>query len=189
MKIYTKTGDEGETGLFAGPRVWKDDLRIEAYGVVDELNAFLGWGRAQSLAPEIDAVLDQVQHDLFAVGAELATPEPQLHGTDLVGHEHIVALEQQIDHWETILPPLREFILPGGTAASAALHMARCACRRAERHVVTLRRHQPAVSEQVLRYLNRLGDLLFVLARAANYDNGVGDIPWKKPARCASRNE
>jgi cob(I)alamin adenosyltransferase len=91
MKIYTKTGDEGETGLFAGPRVWKDDLRIEAYGVVDELNAFLGWGRAQSLAPEIDAVLDQVQHDLFAVGAELATPEPQLHGTDLVGHEHIVA--------------------------------------------------------------------------------------------------
>jgi cob(I)alamin adenosyltransferase len=188
MKIYTKTGDEGETGLFAGPRVWKDDLRIEAYGVVDELNSFLGWGRAQPLSPAIDAVLDQIQHDLFAVGAELATPDPQRHGTDLVGHAHIVALEQEIDRWEAILPPLTQFILPGGSSSSAAIHMARCVCRRAERHVVTLRRHQPEVSEQVLRYLNRLGDLLFVLARAANHNQGVADIPWKKPARCATRN-
>lgn len=187
MKIYTKTGDEGETGLFAGPRVWKDDLRIEAYGVVDELNSFLGWARTQPLSPHIDAVLDQIQHDLFAVGAELATPDPRRHGTDLVGDEHIVALEQEIDRWESLLPPLTQFILPGGSPASAAIHMARCVCRRAERHVVTLRRHQPEVSEQVLRYLNRLGDLLFVLARATNHVEGVPDIPWKKPARCDSR--
>jgi cob(I)alamin adenosyltransferase len=188
MKIYTKTGDEGETGLFAGPRVWKNDLRIEAYGVVDELNSFLGWGRSQTLPPEIDSILERIQHDLFAVGAELATVDPQRHGMDLIGEEHITVLEQEIDHWEAILPPLREFIIPGGSSASAALHLARCVCRRAERHVVDLRLHQPEISEQVLRYLNRLGDLLFVLARAANHHLGVQDIPWKKPVRCGSRN-
>src|SRR5438270_6184221 len=181
MKIYTKTGDSGETGLFGGPRVRKDSPRIEAYGTVDELNAVLGFARGESLPPEIDHLLARVQSELFDVGAELATPEPQQHGTALVGPRHISELERAIDRFVAPLAPLKQFILPGGTRGAAALHVARTVCRRAERRVIALV-HAPAetISNDIVIYLNRLGDLLFVLARAANAAAGQGDVRWKK---------
>ncbi|MDX1946650.1 MAG: cob(I)yrinic acid a,c-diamide adenosyltransferase [Pirellulaceae bacterium] len=184
MKIYTKTGDEGETGLFAGPRVRKDDPRIEAYGTVDELNAALGLARLHPLPPAVETTLLAVQSELFSVGAELATPEPEKHGMDLVGDTHIAALEQAIDALDAQLPPLRRFILPAGSEGACQLHLARGICRRAERRVVTLA-HVPevAVSERIIRYLNRLGDYLFVAARAANQAAGVVELEWEKPAR------
>lgn len=182
MKIYTKTGDDGETGLFAGPRVRKDDLRIEAYGEVDELNSVLGIVRGATPPADIDQLLDRIQNELFAVGAELATPDPAAHGTRLIGEPHIAALETAIDRHEATLPLLRQFILPGGTRAASALHLARTVCRRAERRVVALR-HQPhvTVSNDLVVYLNRLSDLLFVLARAANAAENRPDVPWTKP--------
>ncbi|MDA1051562.1 MAG: cob(I)yrinic acid a,c-diamide adenosyltransferase [Planctomycetota bacterium] len=181
MKIYTKTGDGGETGLFAGPRVSKDDARIEAYGTVDELNAFLGLARAAELPAEIDAVIERIQHGLFAVGAELASPDPVAAKTKMVGLEEVAWLEETIDHSEASLEPLRQFILPTGTRGAAALHVARGVCRRAERRVVTLRRNSPEpVGEEVIQYLNRLGDLLFVLARRVNDLQGFKDVVWQK---------
>jgi len=181
MKIYTKTGDDGETGLFAGARVPKDDPRIEATGSVDELNAILGVARARGLADEIDRVLARVQHELFALGAELATPDPVAAGTRLIGESHVRRLEQAIDEHEAHLEPLRQFILPGGTEAAAALHAGRSVCRRAERRLVTLRRLSPQpVASDLIRYLNRLGDLLFVLARRANAIAGTPDVNWNK---------
>src|SRR5205809_3570575 len=138
MKIYTKTGDAGETGLFAGARVRKDDVRIEAYGTVDELNAVLGLARCEQLPTEIERTLERVQSELFSVGAELATPEPEKHGTALVGDTQITLLEQAIDNLEVGLPPLKQFILPAGSRGGALLHVARGVCRRAERRVVTL---------------------------------------------------
>jgi cob(I)alamin adenosyltransferase len=181
LKIYTKTGDSGETGLFGGPRVRKDSPRIEAYGTVDELNAMLGVARAEPLAPDIDHLLARVQSELFEVGAELATPDPQRHGTSLVGPRQISALEAAIDHFEATLAPLKQFILPGGTRGAAALHVARTVCRRAERRLVALV-HAPneTISNDIVVYLNRLGDLLFVLARTANAASGQADVPWKK---------
>ncbi len=181
MKIYTKTGDEGETGLFAGPRVSKDHPRIEAYGAVDELNSALGVARTEAMPGEIDALLQQIQNDLFSVGAELATPNPRERGTDLIGQAHVAALEAAIDRHEATLPPLKHFILPGGSKAAAALHLARSVCRRAERRVVTLS-HVPAedVSNDLVKYLNRLSDLLFVLARAVNAAAGHADVIWRK---------
>jgi cob(I)alamin adenosyltransferase len=181
MKIYTKTGDLGETGLFAGPRVRKDDSRIEAYGTVDELNAILGLARCQKLPSEIDALVAGVQHTLFDLGAELATPDPASRGTDLVSTGQIEALEAAIDKYEATVPTLKTFILPGGVAGAAWLHLARTVCRRAERHVVTLgHENDSKLSPHVLVYLNRLGDLLFVLARAVNHMAGRGDIAWQK---------
>lgn len=180
MKIYTKTGDEGETGLFAGPRVPKDDLRIEAYGAVDELNAMLGWVRSLQLDRVLDEPLGQIQHELFVVGAELATPSPEKLSMPLIGDREIERLEAWIDACEESLTPLRQFILPGGTPHSAAIHMARTVCRRAERRVVTLK-HSTAISDQVLRYLNRLSDLLFVMARQANALARISDVPWQQP--------
>ena len=183
MKIYTKTGDEGQTGLFGGPRVRKDDVRIEAYGTVDELNAALGLARCQPLAPQIDQCLLRVQSELFSVGAELATPEPQKHGTALVGDRQIAALEAAIDQLEETLPRLKNFILPGGSPGAALLHVARSICRRAERRVVTLASQPDAsMSPQIIRYLNRLGDYLFVAARAAGQHASIPEIPWEKPA-------
>jgi cob(I)alamin adenosyltransferase len=181
MKIYTKTGDSGETGLYGGPRVRKDSPRIEAYGTVDELNALLGLVRAEELPNEFDALLARIQSELFDVGAELATPDPERHGTALVGAARIAALESAIDRFEATLAPLKQFILPGGTRAAASLHVARTVCRRAERHVVTLS-HAPSetVSADLIIYLNRLSDLLFVLARAANAAAGQADVPWEK---------
>jgi cob(I)alamin adenosyltransferase len=182
MKIYTKTGDDGETGLFGGPRVRKDSLRIEAFGTVDELNAVLGLARASGLPAEIDAVIEPIQHELFALGAELATPNPERHGTALVGASAIAALEQAIDRAETSLQPLRQFILPGGAPAAAQLHVARTVCRRAERRLTSLiAATDEPVSPNTLVYLNRLSDLLFVLARQANALAGRPDVPWRKP--------
>ena len=182
MRIYTKTGDDGQTGLLAGPRVAKDDVRIEAYGTVDELNAALGTVRSYNPPAEMDELLVRIQNHLFAVGAELATPEPQAYGTALISTDDTAALEAAIDRYEDELPVLKQFILPAGTRLSTSLHMARAICRRAERRVVTLYRGTGAgVRNQPLCYLNRLGDLLFVLARAANAAGGVSDVPWQKP--------
>jgi cob(I)alamin adenosyltransferase len=182
MKIYTKTGDAGETGLFAGPRVRKDDVRIEAYGTVDELNAILGLARCEPLPAEVETTLQRVQSELFSVGAELATPEPEKHGTALIGDSHATALEQAIDPMESRLPPLRNFILPAGSRGASLIHVARGVCRRAERRVVTLA-HAPGsqVSDGLVRYLNRLGDYLFVAARFANLHSGGSETAWQKP--------
>lgn len=165
MRIYTKTGDRGQTGLFGGARVRKDDARVETFGAVDELNAAIGWARASGERPEIDRVLADVQVQLFELGAALAG------GPD--ANSHVAELEAAIDQFDAQLPPLRRFILPGGSPAAAALHLARTVCRRAERRAVTLGAKEAVV------YLNRLSDLLFVLARAANRSAGVPDVEWK----------
>lgn len=179
MKIYTKTGDDGETGLFGGPRVRKDAPRIEAYGAVDELNAVLGLARAETLPPDMDALLASIQNGLFDLGAELATPEPAKMGVSTVGASQIAKLETAIDHYEATLPALKQFVLPGGSRAAAALHIGRTVCRRAERRAITLATVEP-ISAQLIIYLNRLSDLLFVLARAANQSAGLPDVPWQK---------
>jgi cob(I)alamin adenosyltransferase len=182
MRIYTRTGDAGQTGLFGGPRVFKDDPRIEAYGAVDELNAFLGLARAEALPAEIESCLARVQNELFAVGAELATPDPQAKGTALASDACIAAIERAIDALEADLPPLQQFILPAGARSACALHAARGICRRAERRLISLvRQSQAPVSHRLIQYLNRLGDYLFVAARAANASAGIRDVPWSKP--------
>ena len=181
MKIYTRTGDAGDTGLFGGGRVTKDDPRVEAYGDVDELNAVLGMVRAVEQMPRIDEVLVPVQRDLFAIGALLATPDREKMALHLakarIDEERIAELEQAIDDAETELEPLRAFILPGGTPKSAALHVARTVCRRAERRVVSLQRTVD-LPELTVIYLNRLSDLLFTLARVANKRAGTGEVTW-----------
>jgi cob(I)alamin adenosyltransferase len=179
MRIYTKTGDDGTTGLFGGARVAKDALRVEAYGTVDELNSVLGVARAAGLAGELHVVLAEVQADLFALGAEVgATPgkEATLPSRP-IGVDDIARLERAIDAAEVELAPLRNFILPGGSAGAAALHLARTVCRRAERRALAARREAP-LREDLLVYLNRLSDLLFVLARRQNQLDGVADVPW-----------
>ncbi len=182
MTIYTRTGDGGETGLFAGPRVFKDHARVEAYGTVDELNCALGLARTCGHPEEIDALLCRIQRELFALGAELATPDPEASKMDLIRDQHVAALEAAIDRYEAQLPPLGQFILPAGSTASTFLHLARGICRRAERRVVSLCRTEPVrVSERTIRYLNRLGDLLFVLARVANAAANQPDMVWEKP--------
>ncbi len=186
MKIYTKTGDAGETGLFGGPRVKKDDPRVEAYGAVDELNAALGAARAASAGAdaELDRVLATVQHRLFAIGAELATPhEAKAHrAVPPIAPSWTAELERSIDDLDAQLPPLRQFILPGGVPFAAALHLARCVCRRAERRAVTLSQQAP-VDPAALVYLNRLSDWLFLAARAANHRAGAAEAPWSPPGR------
>jgi cob(I)alamin adenosyltransferase len=181
MKIYTRTGDAGDTGLFGGGRVPKDDPRVEAYGDVDELNAVLGMARAVDQMPRIDEVLVPVQRDLFAIGALLATPDRDKMAQQLakarVDEARIAELEQAIDDAEVELEPLRAFILPGGTPKAAALHVARTVCRRAERRVVALRHHVD-IPELAVIYLNRLSDLLFTLARLANRRAGAGEVTW-----------
>lgn len=181
MKIYTKTGDAGATGLFGGGRVAKDDPRVEAYGDVDELNAVLGMARAVELMPRIDEVLVPVQRDLFAIGALLATPDRDKMAQHLekarIDERRIAELEQAIDDAEQELEPLRAFIVPGGTPKAAALHVARTVCRRAERHVVRLQ-HAVELPALVVIYLNRLSDLLFTLARLANKRAGAGEVTW-----------
>ena len=183
MKIYTKTGDAGTTGLYAGPRVPKDHPRIEAYGTVDELNAALGMARSAGQTAEIDGLLAEVQHQLFAVGAALATPDPAGSGVNWIGVHHVQQLEAAIDAFDSRLPPLACFILPAGSQATTSLHLARAVCRRAERRVVTLRlAADPGVSDEIIVYLNRLGDLLFVLSRAATAAEGGVDVAWEKPS-------
>lgn len=200
MKIYTKTGDDGTTGLFGGPRVSKDDPRITAYGTVDELNALLGVAasfcrvgdgltareaKSEELSPQQSAVLDLlagIQSDLFSIGAQLATPEPEKHGMDLLTHARIEALESAIDEAERDLSPLKNFILPGGSLAASMLHLARTVCRRAERDVIRFAKASGTNAyEFPIVFLNRLSDLLFVLARWQNAQHGVEDIAWKRP--------
>jgi cob(I)alamin adenosyltransferase len=182
VKIYTRTGDQGETGLYGGERVPKDHLRVEAYGTVDEANAVLGLARvALADDPDFEAVLDRLQSLCFAMGADLATPFDANAGTRIrrLAFTDAETLEREIDRWDDGLPALRTFILPGGTPAAAALHHARTVVRRAERLVTLLLREEPdRTNPTVLVVLNRLGDLLFVLARAANVRRGVDDIPW-----------
>ena len=181
MKIYTRTGDAGDTGLFGGGRVAKDDPRVEAYGDVDELNAVLGMARAVERMPRIDEVLVPLQRDLFAIGALLATPDREKMAQHLekarIDEGRVAELERAIDDAESELEPLRAFIVPGGTPKAAALHVARTVCRRAERHVVTLQR-SVELPGLVVIYLNRLSDLLFTLARLANKRAGAGEVTW-----------
>ncbi len=179
MKLYTKTGDDGTTGLFGGGRVKKMSLRVEAYGTVDETNAVLGVARAAHLPPAIDAVLSLVQEDLFTLGAELACVpgrESKLN-MQLLGDGDVLRLEGAIDEADAGCPPLKTFVLPGGTAQAAALHLARTVCRRAER--ATLAIDDGPVRPELVVYLNRLSDLLFALARRANQLAAVDDVPWK----------
>jgi cob(I)alamin adenosyltransferase len=179
VKIYTKTGDSGETSLFDNSRVSKADARVDAYGEVDELNACLGAARAAGVDADIAAVLESIQRDLFAVGARLADPASRIADRltkAAVTAAQIDALEQAIDRLETELSPLRRFILPGGSPAGALLHLARTVCRRAERRVVGL--GPPPADPAVVMYLNRLSDLLFVMARAVNRRAGVPETEW-----------
>jgi cob(I)alamin adenosyltransferase len=178
MKIYTKTGDRGETGLFGGPRVRKDDPRIAAIGDVDELNACLGLIRCEPVDPRIDQLLATIQNELFDLGAELASPDPERVGTRNVTAAQTARLEAAIDEYDAQLPPLEAFILPGGVRAAALLHLARTVCRRAERRVVTLAR-ETTIADDVVVYLNRLSDLLFELARTVNRIAGRQDVPWQ----------
>ena len=178
MKIYTRTGDSGETSLFSGDRARKDDPRVDAYGEIDELNAWLGLVRASQLGSALDLELVALQRDLFALGAQLADPADKLAPRvtkAVIDDDHILRLEQLIDRLEAGLPPLRRFILAGGSPAGAALHVARTVCRRAERRMVAL---DPPIDPVLLRYVNRLSDLLFVLARAANHHGGVPETEW-----------
>jgi cob(I)alamin adenosyltransferase len=181
MKIYTKTGDAGDTGLFGGGRVLKSHPRVEAYGDVDELNAALGFVRAVDQMPRIDEVLVPIQRDLFAIGALLATPDLEKMRQHLekarVDEARIAELERAIDDGDAELEPLRAFIVPGGTPKAAALHVARTVCRRAERRVVQLG-EDTEIPQLVVIYLNRLSDLLFTLARVANRRSGGGEVTW-----------
>jgi cob(I)alamin adenosyltransferase len=180
LKIYTKTGDAGETALFDGTRVPKSDARVSTYGEVDELNAWLGLARAalvESGPGGLAAMLEQMQRDLFALGSRLADPSHKIAervSKAAIAPEDIVRLENWIDELEKELPPLRRFILPGGSRAGAALHVARTVCRRAERAMVALEALEP----ELLVYINRLSDLLFVMARAANRREGSPELEW-----------
>ena len=177
MKIYTKTGDQGETGLFAGPRVPKDDSRVAAYGTVDELSSAVGIAAAYASDDWTKVLLQNVQSDLFTIGAELATPDPSKRNADAIPEASVTRLENAIDRMEENLSPLQNFILPGGCPSASHVHLARSTCRRAERQIVTLARNIE-LSENVLAYFNRLSDMLFVLARYQNHLNGVIDTPW-----------
>ena len=179
MKIYTKTGDDGTTGVLGNRRLRKDDLRIDAYGTVDELNAAIGLARSFPIDDGADAELSRIQNELFNLGAALADPNPNGMFHQAVKESQIVRLEQRIDAMEETLPALTRFIVPGGTSAASQVHLARTICRRAERLVVQLA-HVPGeeVPETLVIYLNRLSDTLFVIARAINHEAGVGDVPW-----------
>jgi cob(I)alamin adenosyltransferase len=179
MKIYTKTGDDGTTGLIGGERVRKSDARLDCYGTIDELNAGLGLA-AVNADPELATLLRDVQNDLFVIGSHLATPDESPHKAALppLDDQMVHRLEMQIDTADAALPPLRNFILPGGTEAAARLHLARTICRRAERLLVKYAQDRP-IPAIVITYVNRLSDWLFVQARRANAAVGVADVPWR----------
>jgi cob(I)alamin adenosyltransferase len=184
MKIYTRTGDGGDTALFGGGRVPKWHARVEAYGTVDELNAVIGVAIGHVADATLAARLEVVQHDLFTLGSDLATPPPRPGRTRPETPElptaRVAEMEAWMDEADLELPALRAFVLPGGTAGAAALHLARTVCRRAERAVVALANAEP-VSDGILPYLNRLSDLLFTLARLENLRAGREDVVWRKP--------
>jgi cob(I)alamin adenosyltransferase len=182
-KIYTRTGDDGSTGLGDGTRVPKDDPRVEAYGTVDELNSWLGMVLAQPLPDAVRTCLTDIQHELFDLGSELAVP-----GYHAITDAQVEALEQALDGFNADLPALEEFILPGGGPAAAACHVARTVCRRAERRVHTLAR-SGGVAQVVLRYLNRLSDLLFVIARVLAREAQGTEVMWRSPKLRAQRGD
>ena len=171
-RIYTRTGDDGTTGLGDGSRTQKDSRRVEAYGTVDELNSCLGLLIAHLEDESLSQMLLDVQHDLFDLGGELCVPN-----MELIADRHIKRLENELDRLNADLPALKDFILPGGSVAAAQAHLARTICRRSERRVITLARHEP-VNEPVIRYLNRLSDLLFVIARTVARAKGAGEVLW-----------
>jgi len=178
VKIYTRTGDRGETSLLDGTRVGKADPRVEAFGEVDELNAWLGLSRSTALASDLDEALVAIQRDLFALGARLADPASKIAARVAkvaLGDDDVERLEHVIDRLEAELPPLTRFILAGGSPGGAALHVARAVCRRAERRMMAL---EPAPEAVMIRYINRLSDLLFVMARAVNRRAGVAETEW-----------
>ena len=176
-KIYTRTGDDGTTGLGDGTRVAKDSARVAAYGTVDELNSAIGLVLADNVPERIREVLTQAQHDLFDLGGELCIP-----GMAMVDDADVTRLESMLDAFNETLPPLKDFILPGGGMSAANCHLARTICRRAERDVVTLSHHD-AVRSEAIRYLNRLSDLLFVLARVLARASGHGEVLWQHERR------
>lgn len=181
-KIYTKTGDKGETGLFGGRRVWKNDLRIEAYGSVDELNSILGVALTEIKNAKISDILKRIQSELFVLGSDLASPPEDAKGSFVIPRteeKHYKKIEEDIDKIEEQLLPLKNFILPGGSRGASFLHLARTVCRRAERKCVALKKYVENI-DNILVYLNRLSDLLFVLSRFENQNCGVPDIEWKK---------
>src|SRR6185312_6642748 len=180
MKIYTNVGDKGTTGLFGGPRVPKDHLRVQAYGDVDELNSQIGAARAECTDAEVGAILARLQNQLFDLGSELATPD-QEHAPKripVITEADVVRMEGEMDRFDTELEPLRAFVLPAGSRLAAALHMARTICRRAERSTVTLDRAE-SLDPLIVKFLNRLSDLLFVLARVANHRASVPEVKWE----------
>jgi cob(I)alamin adenosyltransferase len=180
MKIYTRTGDTGETGLRGGERVSKDAARLEAIGTVDELNSTLGLARAETPPDDVDQVLRRLQNELFEAGAQLASKAADRPEPGAMSKGGVSVLEGDIDRFSETLKPLEQFILPGGTRAGAALHLARAVCRRAERRLVTLSRMSgEEVAPELLAYCNRLADLLFVLARVANARAGRDDVGWQ----------
>ncbi len=181
MKIYTRRGDTGETDLFGGPRVPKDALRVQAYGDVDELNACLGAALAASSQADVCSLGRRIQGELFDLGAYLATPDAERREKSRipsVDAEDVDHLEARLDAYDTELHPLQRFVLPGGSPASAAFHVARTVCRRAERSAVALHRAE-GLDAEPLRYLNRLSDLLFTLARVENHRAGQADVEWE----------
>lgn len=192
MKIYTRTGDSGETSLFGGARVLKSDLRVATYGTVDELNSFLGFCVANCKDQACATWLLDVQRDLFALGSWLSSPlacQNIVNGKDpftgerrertTLTDERIVAIENQIDQWEAKLTPMKSFILPGGGLCGSSLHYARSICRRVERECIALRESGELVPDYTIRYFNRLADALFVLARFVNHNEAQAEIPWK----------
>lgn len=185
MDLYTRTGDDGTTGLFGGERVGKEHPRVEAYGAVDELNAWLGLAAAacdgqRPLPARLAALIGQIQSRLFDLGADLATPPDSPHRPRItpLTDEHVAEVEAWIDEIDGGNPPIKGFVLPAGTELAGRLHVARTVCRRAERRVVFVGRIS-AITPAALKYLNRVGDLLFAMARRANHDAGVEDVPWK----------
>lgn len=181
MKIYTKTGDNGFTSLFGGDRVSKDNLRIEAYGSVDELNSILGVAFTETVESSIKEIILRIQNLLFVLGADLATPlhKDRKVSVPRISEVEVSEIEEQIDIFESKIPELKSFILPGGSKGSAYLHLARTVCRRAERKTVTLGKTLE-IGDYVVIFLNRLSDLLFVMARFENYFNKTPDIKWEK---------
>ncbi len=182
-KVYTRTGDDGMTGLGGGQRVPKESLRVSVYGTVDELNSAIGVALAAGLVPQLETALKRIQNELFHLGSDLCILEEdkQKFAVPQIEARHVDALEALMDELSPIVGPLENFILPGGSGGAAQLHMARTICRRAEREAVALSRHEP-VGAFVVRYLNRLSDALFVMARFENHQRGVADVTWDSRA-------
>jgi cob(I)alamin adenosyltransferase len=182
MKIYTKTGDLGETSLFGGERVSKDSIRIEAYGAVDELNSVLGLAIAEAKGEGVKELLMKIQNRLFSVGSDLATPDTEKNkklAIERIPADYSAEIEQAIDFYTGKLPELRVFILPGGTKSASYLHLARTVCRRAERRIVALNMSEE-INKNIVIFVNRLSDLFFVLARFENFVSDTSDIAWSK---------